>query len=125
MCPQRARFQSPRAAAAQDAEAENNNTTAQYPIRSKPSCPLGFNRHIPLKKAEGLRSDSPAMKLIRVPTRKKMMSAVIPNGRADVLVIYFEKSIVSAAATLDMFRCSHNVIKINHRVKFSKNFKKT
>ena len=46
-----------------------------------------------MKRGEGTRSDRPARKLISVPTRKKMMSAVMPSGRAcNALIIELQKN---------------------------------
>ena len=84
MYPQRARRHSPTAAAAQDAEAANSSATAQRPIRRRPSCPRGFTRHIGSRKPPGTTSDTPAVKLIRAPVMKKILSAVIPPGRWDL-----------------------------------------
>lgn len=80
--------QSPIATAAQQAETTDIRMTAHKPIRMRESCARGLSRHSGSRKLPGRRSDTLDVKLRTAPTRKKILSPVMPRGRiSDSFII--------------------------------------
>src|SRR5215207_6860312 len=78
---------SPIAAATQNIETVDNKTTAQKPRLERFSCARVLRRHIDSRKLFGKSREMLAVRLIAAPARKKIISAVIPQGRSFVKLI--------------------------------------
>jgi hypothetical protein len=89
LCPHSARRQSPIAAIAQQIETAKSRATANGPSSERCLNARGLTRHIGSIMVAGKSRDAPAVKLMRAPAKKKMLSALIPRGRCRRFTVCF------------------------------------